>query len=150
MAEVRFENVTKRYDGPIKTGADGQRVIDANGVWQCELLPPSTGRANEVTNIVDALDVDGMSHAASGAAVAAELLRRRGVDERTVDHVAREMICITRVSNLNTRHHLVDDHFEVFIVDILSLRAIYFLNLGEQIHLSRFTTLNSQNAVRVQ
>ena len=38
----------------------------------------------------------------------------------------------------------------MLVVDILSLRAIDFLDLGEQIHLAHLSTLDTQNVVRVE
>jgi hypothetical protein len=45
---------------------------------------------------------------------------------------------------------LRDEHFEVLVVDVLALRPVYFLDLGQQVHFDRFAAVDAQHGVRVQ
>ena len=51
-----LHDVTKSYDGEIVV-RDGKRVLDANGFWQNEVLPPA--RRNHVTELYDELGLAG-------------------------------------------------------------------------------------------
>jgi hypothetical protein len=85
-----LHDVTKRYDGEVLTGPDGKRILDENGFWKNELLPPA--RENEVTRLYDQFGLAGQMHHLSGAAVTQALLRRRGFSEeqaRSVGEIIR-------------------------------------------------------------
>lgn len=81
-----LHDLTKRYDGRVVTGPDGKRLLDENGFWRNEFLPPA--RVNEVTRLYDSLDMAGKLHNESGAVVAERLLRARGVTDREAAAVA--------------------------------------------------------------
>ena len=55
---------------------DGKRVLDENGFWKNEVLPPV--RQNKVTALYDQLGLAGSLHNASGARIADALLTERG------------------------------------------------------------------------
>jgi len=85
-----LHDVTKRYDGEVITGSDGKRTLDENGFWKNEFLPPA--RENEVTRLYDRLGLAGQMHHLSGAVVAEELLKHRGVTDeqaRSVGDIIR-------------------------------------------------------------
>ena len=69
---------------------------------------------------------------------------------KAVDRVTREEPGIAWAGHLNLAQHLADDDFKVLIMDVLTLRAIHFLYFGHQVHLASLTSLNFQNAMRVE
>ncbi len=81
-----LHDITKAYDGDYVLDAAGKRALDANGYWQNDVRPPAG--ENEVTRLFDRLGLFGQLHSDSGARVAHELLRGRGVDERLAAAVA--------------------------------------------------------------
>ena len=80
-----LHDVTKSYDGEIVM-RDGKRVLDANGFWQNEVLPPA--RRNHVTELYDELGLAGQLHNESGAAIADALLAERGLPGELRERVA--------------------------------------------------------------
>lgn len=74
-----LHDITKRYDGDVFRDAAGNRLIDANGLWQNELLLPADGRRNAVTELFEGMSLHGALHSESGARVADALLRRMGL-----------------------------------------------------------------------
>lgn len=80
-----LHDITKSYDGEIIM-KDGKRVLDENGFWKNDVLPPA--RQNEVTRLYDELDLGGALHNISGAIVADRLLERRGVSAELREKVA--------------------------------------------------------------
>jgi hypothetical protein len=80
-----LHDITKSYDGEIMM-KDGQRVLDANGFWRNEYLPPA--RRNLVTDLYDELGLKGSVHHDSGARIAAHLLAERGYSAVFCAHVA--------------------------------------------------------------
>ncbi len=79
-----LHDVTKMYDGEIVMH-DGQRVLDDKGRWRNEVVLPRG--SSEITEIYDELGLTGTLHNESGAAVAEELLRRRGMSSRFREQV---------------------------------------------------------------
>jgi HD superfamily phosphohydrolase YqeK len=75
---------TKSFDGEILM-QDGKRVVDENGLWLNDYLPPS--RSNRLTKIYDELDLHRTVHSKSGALVADYLLKEYGVEPRVREHV---------------------------------------------------------------
>jgi hypothetical protein len=80
-----LHDITKSYDGEIML-KDGQRVLDPNGFWLNEYLPPA--RRNQVTDLYDQLELRGTVHHDSGARIAAHLLGERGYPAVFCAHVA--------------------------------------------------------------
>jgi hypothetical protein len=80
-----LHDITKSYDGEIMM-RDGQRVLDANGFWLNEYLPPA--RRNALTDLYDELGLRGSVHHDSGARIAAHLLTERGYSAVFCAHVA--------------------------------------------------------------
>lgn len=72
-----LHDVTKSFDGEILM-RDGKRVLDPDGFWLNEKLPPA--RRNRVTELYDELDLTGTVHHVSGAQIAVALLAERGYD----------------------------------------------------------------------
>lgn len=81
-----LHDVTKRYDGAMITDADGKRVLDADGYWRNETLPPA--RSNRVTRLYDEMGLAGTMHHLSGAALARRLLAEESLPEPFCDAVA--------------------------------------------------------------
>jgi HD superfamily phosphohydrolase YqeK len=75
---------TKSFDGEILM-QDGKRVVDENGLWLNDYLPPS--RANRLTRLYDELDLHRTVHSKSGAVIADRLLSEAGVEQHVRDHV---------------------------------------------------------------
>ncbi len=73
-----LHDVTKSYDGEILM-RDGKRVLDADGFWINEKLPPQ--RQNRITELYERLDLSETVHHYSGSQVASALLREYGYDE---------------------------------------------------------------------
>ncbi|MHB0857055.1 MAG: HD domain-containing protein [Anaerolineae bacterium] len=81
-----LHDITKPYDGEYVLGPDGQRAVDADGMWRNQVRQP-TGR-NHVTDLYDALHLAGSLHNQSGAEIATHILRDRGLTEDKVAQVA--------------------------------------------------------------
>lgn len=73
-----LHDVTKSYDGEIML-RDGQRVVDADGFWLNEKLPPA--RQNRVTELYERLGLSATVHHYSGARIARALLSQYGYDD---------------------------------------------------------------------
>lgn len=71
-----LHDLTKRYDGAYALDANGQRMLDANGYWINETLPPA--RQNRVTRLYDHLGLRGQVHHLSGATLAEHILTEEG------------------------------------------------------------------------
>jgi hypothetical protein len=83
-----LHDVTKSFDGEILV-RDGKRVLDADGFWLNEKLPPA--RRNRVTDLYDVHNLVGTVHHVSGGHIAALLLADYGYDAELIESV-REMI----------------------------------------------------------
>ena len=66
-----LHDITKGYDGEILM-KDGQRVLDANGLWRNRVLAPA--RRNLVTDLYDEMGLGGLLHNESGARMADALM----------------------------------------------------------------------------
>src|ERR1700690_763036 len=71
-------------------------------------------------------------------------------DLLTIYRIAGQVFAVARSADGDFAPPLRDDDLEMFIVNVLPLRAINFLDLTQQIHLSGFTSLNTQHAVRIE
>ncbi|MBM4416990.1 MAG: hypothetical protein FJ033_01530 [Chloroflexi bacterium] len=80
-----LHDCTKSFDGEILTDGNGKRVVDENGLWLNDYLPPA--RANRLTEIYDRLDLHRTVHSKSGAKVARFLLDEKGYDSMFGSHV---------------------------------------------------------------
>ncbi|HEY3107338.1 MAG TPA: HD domain-containing protein [Chloroflexota bacterium] len=80
-----LHDITKSFDGEILTDPDGKRVVDENGLWLNDYLPPA--RANKLTRLYDRLDLHRTVHSKSGAIVANTLLDEYGLPPEFRDHV---------------------------------------------------------------
>ncbi len=94
-----LHDVTKSYDGEVMM-RDGRRVLDDDGLWRNEYLPPA--RANEVTRLYDALSLAGSVHHHSGARVADALLQGYGYPAALREHVAEIIVSHLRVSEASS------------------------------------------------
>ncbi len=88
-----LHDITKPYDGEYVVDAQGKRVVDEHGYWHNEVRRPP--RSNAITALYDELGLAGTLHNESGAVLAEEILRQRGVDAATCARVAETI-----------RHHL--------------------------------------------
>ena len=80
-----LHDITKSFDGEILTGPDGKRVVDENGLWLNDYLPPA--RANKLTRLYDQLDLHRTVHSKSGAVISNALLDEYGLPKEFRDHV---------------------------------------------------------------
>jgi HD superfamily phosphohydrolase YqeK len=80
-----LHDCTKSFDGEILTTPDGKRVVDENGLWLNDYLPPA--RANRLTKLYDKLDLHRTVHSKSGAVIANALLEEYGLPKPFRDHV---------------------------------------------------------------
>ena len=71
-------------------------------------------------------------------------------DLQPVDQVAGQVDGVARAGDLDLARHLADDHLKVLVIDVLTLRAVHFLDFGQQVHLAGIASLDAQDAVRVQ
>lgn len=94
-----LHDVTKSYDGEIIM-RDGKRVLDEQGFWRNEFLPPA--RANDVTARYDALGLAGSVHNVSGARIADTLLTARGYDPRFRAHVGEIIVSHLQVTDASS------------------------------------------------
>jgi putative nucleotidyltransferase with HDIG domain len=91
-----LHDITKSFDGEVLM-RDGQRVVDEQGFWRNEHLPPA--RTNAITQTYDALGLAGTVHNISGAHIARKLLAERGYDEAFREHVAEIIISHLKVTD---------------------------------------------------
>src|SRR5207237_34596 len=63
----------------------GKRVVDKNGLWLNDYLPPK--RANRLTRVYDELDLHRTVHSKSGARIADRLLNEYGLPDDFRRHV---------------------------------------------------------------
>lgn len=91
-----LHDITKRYDGAICLDADGKRLVDEDGCWRNETLPPA--RQNRVTRRYEALGLAGQVHHRSGAALAEWLLAEEGLPEAFRRAVADAILAHVRGS----------------------------------------------------
>jgi len=80
-----LHDITKSYDGEIVM-KEGKRVLDENGFWKNEVLPPA--RQNRVTELYDRLGLAGTLHNVSGARLADALLEEHGLSTELRSRVA--------------------------------------------------------------
>jgi hypothetical protein len=73
-----LHDITKSFDGEILM-RDGKRVLDTDGFWINEKLPPA--RRNRVVELYDQLGLEGTVHHISGGRIATALLQDYGYDE---------------------------------------------------------------------
>ena len=73
-----LHDVTKSFDGEILL-QDGKRVLDEDGFWLNEKLPPA--RRNRIVELYDELSLVGSVHHVSGGKIATALLLEYGYDE---------------------------------------------------------------------
>jgi len=84
-----LHDITKRYDGGILTDAQGNRVLDENGLWKNEMVLPS--KSNVVTNLYHENDLYYKQHNVSGALIADRLLSDYGLPRSFIDPVTSVM-----------------------------------------------------------
>ncbi len=83
-----MHDITKRYDGKILTDKDGKRVLDEDGFWKNEVLPPNPNKSNIVTELYEEHDQAYEIHNESGALIAGMILREYGLPEDFCDGVS--------------------------------------------------------------
>ena len=82
-----MHDITKRYDGKILSDKDGKRIVDEDGFWRNEMLPPNPGKSNVVTQLYEEHDQAYKIHNESGAFIARMILRGYGFPEDFCDGV---------------------------------------------------------------
>jgi hypothetical protein len=83
-----LHDITKRYDGKILTDKDGKRVVDEDGFWRNEMLPPNPNKGNIVTRLYEEHDQAFTIHNISGAFIARMLLKRYGFPDEFCEGVS--------------------------------------------------------------
>ena len=76
-----MHDIAKRYDGNILTDKDGRRVVDEDGFWRNEMLPPNPNKSNIVTQLYEQHEQANELHNLSGALIAGIILRDYGFPE---------------------------------------------------------------------
>lgn len=82
-----LHDISKRYDGAILKDSEGKSVLDGEGFWLNETVPPD--RANWVTGLYERLDLQGQIHHVSGAVLSEHVLREFGVPENFIRPVSK-------------------------------------------------------------
>jgi putative nucleotidyltransferase with HDIG domain len=77
-----LHDISKRYDGAILKDGAGNTVLNEEGFWLNETVPPE--RSNWVTGLYDRLGLAGQIHHISGAILAEHVLREFGLAENFV------------------------------------------------------------------
>ena len=83
-----LHDITKRYDGSFLTDKNGKRVVDEDGFWRNEVLPPNPSKSNIVTQLYEEYDQAYKLHNVSGALIAGMILRRYGFPDDFCDGVS--------------------------------------------------------------
>ena len=83
-----MHDITKRYDGNILTDKEGKRVVDEDGFWRNEMLPPNPNKSNIVTQIYQEHNQARELHNMSGALVANIILKNYGFPQDFCDGVS--------------------------------------------------------------
>ena len=94
-----LHDITKSYDGEIMM-RDGQRVLDEDGFWRNETLPPR--RRNLVTDLYEQLGLHGQVHHISGGRIARAILDSHGFDHdflSAVEEIIRSHLKVTDSSS---------------------------------------------------
>lgn len=76
-----LHDITKRYDGGFLTDKDGKRIINEDGFWLNEMLPPNPNKSNIVTQLYQEYNQAYKLHNVSGALIAELILRNYGFSE---------------------------------------------------------------------
>jgi hypothetical protein len=97
-----LHDITKRYDGGFLTDKDGKRIVDEDGFWRNEMLPPDPSKSNIVTQLYGKHDQAYKLHNVSGAFIAGMILRRYGFSEDFCDGVSSVVLAHLRPSELST------------------------------------------------
>jgi putative nucleotidyltransferase with HDIG domain len=82
-----LHDVSKRYDGVVRKDAEGRNVLDGEGFWLNETMPPD--RQNWVTQLYDRLELHGAIHHISGAVLTDRILREFGHGDRFIRPVSK-------------------------------------------------------------
>jgi hypothetical protein len=97
-----LHDITKRYDGPFLTDESGKRVVDEDGFWRNEMLPPNPDKSNIVTRLYEEYDQAHKLHNVSGAFIAGTILRKYGFPEDFCDGVSSIVLTHLKPSGSNT------------------------------------------------
>jgi len=82
-----LHDVSKRYDGAVRKDSEGHNIVDSEGFWLNETMPPS--RQNWVTQLYDRLGLHGAIHHVSGAILTDRILREFGHDDGFIRPVSK-------------------------------------------------------------
>lgn len=136
-----MHDITKRYDGKILTDKDGKRVIDEDGFWQNETLPPNPNKSNIVTEIYEKHNQAGKLHNDSGALVASEILKNYGFSQEFCDGVGSIIVSHLKPSESNEeKTRRFNENFEgkiLYEADTIDPNlgmVAFFRNIGIHTH----------------
>jgi putative nucleotidyltransferase with HDIG domain len=82
-----LHDVSKRYDGAILKDEAGKNVVNEEGFWLNETMPPD--RANWVTDLYLKLGLAGQIHHVSGGALTEHILREYGLTDNFIRPVTK-------------------------------------------------------------
>ena len=136
-----LHDITKRYDGKFATDDDGKRIVDEDGFWRNEVLPPNPNKGNIVTQLYEEYGQGSKLHNDSGAFVAGKILEEYGFPEDFCDAVSSTVfghlkpsesnIGRTREFNRNLEGRIL---YEADTIDSNLGLVAFFRNIGIHIH----------------
>lgn len=97
-----LHDITKRYDGQILTDENGKRVVDEDGLWRNEMLPPNPSKSNMVTQLYEEHNQAYELHNVSGAFITGMILRKYGFSDDFCDGVGAIIRAHLRPTGSNT------------------------------------------------
>lgn len=136
-----FHDITKRYDGGFLTDKDGKRVINEDGFWLNEMLPPNPNKNNIVTKFYQENDQAYKLHNVSGALIACLILKEygftedfcNGVSAIVLNHLKPNDSSIEKMKEFNS---LLEARilYEADTIDSNLGLVAFFRNIGIHIH----------------
>jgi len=108
-----LHDITKRYDGKILTNNQGNRILDANGLWRNELLIPKRG--NIITKLYKKYNLYFQLHNESGAFITKHILEAQGLPSNLFNSI----------SKIVERHLKPDSSMEEFSTNQLEAKILY-------------------------
>ena len=136
-----LHDITKRYDGKFVTDDDGKRIVDEDGFWRNDVLPPNPNKGNIVTQLYELHDQGSKLHNVSGAFVAGTILGKYGFPEDFCDAVSSTILGHLKPSesnigrmrefNRNLEGRIL---YEADTIDSNLGLVAFFRNIGIHIH----------------
>jgi hypothetical protein len=156
IISTKHDTISQGNPSPSLTGGSDERRewirIEDNLLLEYRLLEEPADQLLPVREPVtqEMIAQLGRLHPQSLSVIARTSVMRYKKTNTPIDQVAGQVAGIARSGYLDLRHHFADDDLKMFIVDVLTLRAINLLHFGEQIHLAGLATLDAQDAMWVE